>query len=78
MLALAAEKFGLKYNNEIEQQLEERMLILPSRILGAAWKQVTDDTIAVHLSTGSWRKRTWLRSILTKLNFYRKIFRAQK
>ena len=76
--ALAAEKFGLKYNNEIEQQLEERMLILPSRILGAAWKQVTDDTIAVHLSKGSWRKRTWLRSILTKLNFYRKIFRAQK
>ncbi|MDO5420226.1 MAG: glycosyltransferase [Bacteroides sp.] len=78
VLALAAEKFGLKYDNEIEQQLEERMLILPSRILGAAWKQVTDDTIAVHLSKGSWRKRTWLRNILTKLNFYRKIFRAHK
>ena len=54
------------------------MLILPSRILGAAWKQVTDDTIAVHLSKGSWRKRTWLRNILTKLNFYRKIFKAHK
>ena len=78
VLALAAEKFGLKYDNEIEQQLEERMLILPSRILGAAWKQVTDDTIAVHLSKGSWRKRTWLRNILTKLNFYRKIFKAHK
>lgn len=76
VLALAAESFGLKYNKDVEQHLEEKMLILPSRILGAAWKQVTNETIAVHLSKGSWRKRTWLRSILTKINFYRKIFRA--
>lgn len=78
VLALAAEKFGLKYNKEIEQHLAERMVIYPSCILGAAYVQVTDDTIAVHLSKGSWRKRTWLRSILTRINFYKKIFRAGK
>lgn len=76
VLALAAEKFGLKYNREIEQHLDERMVIYPSRILGASWVQTTTDTVAVHLSKGSWRKRTWLRSILTRINFYRKIFKA--
>lgn len=77
VLALAAEKFGLKYNRFIEQVLDERILIMPSRMLGAAYVQVTEDTVAVHLSKGSWRKRNWLRSILTKINFYRKIFKAK-
>mgnify|MGYP006870904278 CR=1 FL=1 len=45
------------------------MLILPSRILGAAWKQVTDDTIAVHLSKGSWRKLHGYGAFLQNLIF---------
>jgi len=73
ILALTAEKFGLKYNKDIEQHLQDGITIYPSRILGAAWVQVTVDTIAVHLSKGSWRKRSWFRNILTKFNFYRKI-----
>lgn len=77
VLALAAEKFGLKYNRENEQHLDERVVIYPSRILGAAYTQVTNDTVAVHLSKGSWRKRNMLRSVLTKLKFYWKIFRAK-
>ncbi len=77
VLALAAERFGLKYNKEIEQHLDERIVIYPSRMLGAAWVQVTDDTVAVHLSKGSWRRRTWLKNILSRINFYRKIFGAK-
>jgi mannosyltransferase OCH1-like enzyme len=77
VLALAAEKFGLKYINDVEQHLDERMVIYPSRILGAAYVQVTKDTVAVHLSKGSWRKRRWLRSMLTKLKFYWKIVMAK-
>lgn len=78
VLALAAEKFGLKYNKDGEQHLEERMVIYPTKIFGAAYCQVTDDTVAVHLSKGSWRKRTLLRAFLTRINFYRKIFKAKK
>jgi mannosyltransferase OCH1-like enzyme len=78
VLALAAEKFGLKYNKDEVQYLAERIVIYPTRIFGAAYCQVTDDTVAVHLSKGSWRKRTLLRSFLTKINFYRKIFTAKK
>ncbi len=74
ILALAAEKFGLKYNRHDEQHLDEVVL---SRIFGAAYCQVTDDTVAVHLCKGSWRKRTLMRSFLAKINFYRKIFKAK-
>lgn len=77
VLALAAEKYGLKYNKDIEQLLDERIKIYPSSILGAACTQVTKDTVAVHLSKGSWRKRTLMREILSKINFYRKIFKAK-
>lgn len=77
VLALTAEKYGLKYNKDITQLLDERMRIYPSSILGAAYTQVTKDTVAVHLSKGSWRKRNLLRSFLTKINFYRKIFKAR-
>lgn len=74
VLALAAEKYGLKYDKDLKQELQEKMVIYPSRIMGAAYTQITDDTIAVHLSKGSWRRRTIIRSILTRFNFYRKIF----
>ena len=77
VLALAAEKYGLKYNKDIQQNLQERMVIYPSRIMGAAYTQITNDTVAVHLSKGSWQKRSLLRSILTRFNFYRKIFMAR-
>lgn len=78
VLALAAEKFGLKYNRYAEQHLDGRMVIYSTQIFGAAYCQVTADTVAVHLSKGSWRKRTLLRAILTRFNFYRKIFKARK
>lgn len=77
VLALAAEQFGLKYNKDIEQLLNERIRIYPSFILGAAYTQVTKDTVAVHLSKGSWRKRTLFKDFLSKMNFYRKIFKAK-
>ena len=78
VLALSAEKFGLKYDKDVRQDLQERMVIFPSKVMGAAYTQITDETVAVHLSKGSWRKRTILRSILTRFNFYRKIFKAHK
>ena len=78
ILAQAAEQFGLKYNKDITQALSENMLILPYTKLGGAYTQVTKETIAVHLSKGGWRKRNLLRSILTKLNFYRKIFKSEQ
>ena len=78
VLALSAEKFGLKYDKDVRQDLQERMVIFPSKVMGAAYTQITDETVAVHLSKGSWRKRTILRSILTRFNFYRKIFKAHE
>lgn len=77
VLAISAEKYGFKYNKDIQQHLNDRIVIYPTRIMGAAYTQITDDTVAVHLSKGSWRKRTYLRSILTQLNFYRKIFKSR-
>ena len=73
VLALSAERYGLKYNKDTIQILKENMVIYPSRILGAAYTQKTNDTVAIHLSKGSWRKRTILRSLLTRINIYRKI-----
>lgn len=76
ILALAAEEFGLKYDKDIEQSLSEGMRIYPYWKLCGAYTQVQKGTIAVHLSAGGWRKRTIIRSILTKFNFIRKIFKA--
>jgi hypothetical protein len=78
ILAMAAEKFGLKYNRDKEQHLAERMVIYSTQIFGAAYCQVTDDTVAVHLCTGSWRRRTPLHSFLARINFYRKFFITMK
>lgn len=76
ILALAAESFGLKYNKDIEQALKDGMRIYPYWKLCGAYTQVKKGTIAAHLSAGGWRKRTILKSILTKFNFIRKIFKA--
>lgn len=78
ILALAAEKFGLKYDKDSEQTLQEGMKIYPYQKLCGAYIQVTAETIAAHLSAGGWRKRTWLRTLLTRLKFYKKIFRASR
>lgn len=78
VLALSAEQYGLKYDKDVRQDLQERMVIFPSRVMGAAYTQITDETVAVHLSKGSWRKRTIIRAILTRFNFYRKIFKAHE
>lgn len=78
VMALAAEAYGLKYDKDVRQELRERMVIYPSRVMGAAYTQITEETVAVHLSKGSWRRRTILRSLLTRLNFYRKICMAVK
>lgn len=77
ILAQAAEQFGLKYDKNITQTLSNDMLILPYTKIAGAYTQVTKETIAVHLSKGGWRKRTILRSLLTKINFYRKIFKSR-
>ena len=77
ILALTAEKFGFKYKDE-EQHLIESMVIYSTRLFGAAYCQVTDDTVAVHLCKGSWRKRSLLRAFLARINFYRKIIEAIK
>lgn len=77
ILAIAAEKYGLKYNKDVVQRLSGGITIYPPSILGGAYTQITKDTIAVHLSKGSWRKRTLLREFLTRINFYRKLFKAQ-
>lgn len=74
VLALAAEEFGLKYDKDIEQHLAEGMTIYPYHKLCGSCKQVKPDTIAAHLSAGGWRERTLLRTVMTRLNFYRKIY----
>lgn len=76
VLALAAEKYGLKYLKDTTQEIDERMKIYPTTLLGAAYTQTTKESYAVHLSKGSWRKRTLLKSFLTRINFCRKIFKA--
>lgn len=73
VLAISAEQYGLKYNKDVIQELKENMVIYPSRILGAAYTQKTDDTVAIHLSKGSWRKRTIIRNFLAGINIFRKI-----
>ncbi len=77
ILALIGEKYGLKYDKDMEQHLDSNITIYPSSVLAASYVQITDSTIAVHLSKGSWRKRSWLRGMLTKINFYRKIYGAR-
>lgn len=77
VFALAAEEFGLKYNKDIEQSLEEGMKIYPYLILGGCCKHVSKDTIAVHLSAGGWRQRTLWQTLLTRINFYKKIYYAK-
>lgn len=78
ILAKAAEDFGLKYNKDIEQSLKEGMKIYPYHKLCGAYTQVTFETIAAHLSAGGWRQRTWWKTILTRANFYKKIYYASR
>lgn len=74
ILALAAEDFGFKYDKDIEQLLQDGMRIYPYHKLCGACKQVTPETIAAHLSAGGWRQRTWYKTLMTRLNFYKKIY----
>lgn len=78
VFALIAEEFGLKYNKDIEQLLNEGMKIYPYLVLGGCCKHVSNDTIAVHLSAGGWHQRTLWRTLLTRINFYKKIYYANK
>lgn len=78
ILAIVAEDFGLKYNKDVEQHLREGMKIYPYYVLGGAYNQVNPNTVAVHLSAGGWRQRTLLRTILTRIRFYKKIFIASR
>jgi len=78
VLALIAEDFGLKYNKDVEQELREGMKVYSYYIFGGAYTQITKDTVAVHLSAGGWRQRTFWRTFLTRINFYRKIFFASR
>lgn len=74
ILALNAEEFGLRYDKDIEQTLEEGMHIYPYYILGGAYVQKRKESVAVHLSAGGWHQRTLWRTLLTRINFYRKIY----
>lgn len=74
VLALCAESFGLKYDKDIEQSLYEGMKIYPYKKLCGSCKQVGNETIAAHLSAGGWRQRTWWKTVMTRVNFYKKIF----
>lgn len=78
ILALTAESFGLKYDKDTEQLLQEGMRIYPYYKLCGAYCQATPETFAAHLSAGGWRQRTLWRTILTRVNFFRKIYKVSK
>ncbi len=57
VLAIFAERFGFKFKNE-EQHLKDNMLVLPSNfIAGDLTYDISDNTIALHLSMNGWRPK---------------------
>lgn len=77
ILAITAENFNFKYIKDQTQRLPENIVIYPYDIFAGAYTQVTEKTIAVHLSKGGWRKRNWIRNILSKFKFIQKIISAK-
>ncbi len=66
ILAMIAERYGLRYVDEL-QVLEENMLILPSEILAGDPQAATDNSYAIHCCFGSWRDEPKKNSRLTSM-----------
>jgi Glycosyltransferase sugar-binding region containing DXD motif len=62
VLALCAEEFGFRYINA-RQYADANMLFLESEAIAGTIDYATRDAIAVHCCEGSWRDKSFLRSI---------------
>jgi hypothetical protein len=62
VLALCAEDFGFRYINA-RQHVDANMLFLESERIAGSINYATRDAIAVHCCEGSWRDKSFLRSI---------------
>lgn len=69
-LAITAESYGFRYKNEL-QILDGNIAIFPSNVF-ADYRTASDDSVAVHECTGSWKSRSLLKRI--KVYFYKKSF----
>ena len=72
--AAIAQKYGFRYEYKL-QKLDQKMIILPSKIFPNEIRCATNEAYAVHCATGTWKnKRLGMLSLLTKNSFIRKVF----